>query len=313
MTNRTLVVIFISCLILFLAGKFFRGHRQSSFDPVLSSLDTNKVDRIKFISGGATKEEFELIKSGDKWEAVQGSKKVPANFNNVHGVINTLSDLEAKRVITTDATRYPEYEITDEQAARVIAWEGKKQVTDLWVGGFKFDQAARSASSYIRRNKGNEVFLVDGFLSMSLKQKFNQYRDKKLVNSGAEDLSSLEWMDASGNKKVLQKENGLWYYAGMEALDSSAINQYLNSLTSTQGIEFSDLSSTAGLDLREKLTLYGNNMVDPTVISAFISQDTIKPFLIHSTVNPDAVFYSDSSGIYKRIFGDLRQFWPDAQ
>jgi len=313
MKTRTLFIIFFLFLLVFAASRFFSGHRESSFDPVISAVDTNKVDRIQFISGGPAPEEFELKKSDGTWEAIQNSKKVSAPLTHINAILNTLSNLKAKRVLTKDVAKYPEYEITEEQAARVIAWEGKKQVADLWIGGFKFDQAARSASSFIRINKKPEVFLVDGFLSMSLKQRFDQYRDKKLFKSDVNDLTSLEWMDASGKKQVVQKEDGLWYYAGMEAVDTNAISQYLNGLSNTQGSEFSNLTSTQGLNLIEKLTLYGNNMVEPTTISTFINQDTTKPFLIHSSVNPDALFLSDTVGIYKRIFGDLRQFWPNGQ
>ena len=313
MKTRTLFVIFFLFLLAFTASRFLSGRRESSFDPVISKVDTSKVDRIRFITGGPVGEEFELKKSGGNWEAIQGSKKVSAPLTNVNAILNTLSNLKAKRVLTKDAAKYPEYEISDSQAARVTAWEGKKQVTDMWVGGFRFDQTARSASSFIRVNKKPEVFLVDGFLSMSLKQRFDQYRDKKLFKAEVNDLTSLEWMDASGKKQVVQKEDGLWYYAGMEAVDTNAISQYLTGLSNAQGTEFSDLTSTQGLSLIEKLTLYGNNMVEPTIISAFSNQDTTKPFLIHSSVNPDALFLSDTVGIYKRIFGDLRQFWPDGQ
>ncbi len=313
MKNRTLTIIFFLCLILFAAGRIFRGHRQSSFDPVISAVDTAKVDRIKFFSGGVQTEEFELKKSDGSWEAIQGSKKVNASLANVNAILNQLANLNAKRVLTKDPDKYPEYEITEDQAARVIAWQGNKQVSDLWIGGFKFDQTARSASSFIRVAKKPEVYLVDGFLSMSLKQKFNQYRDKKLIKTDVNDLTSLEWINAAGKKQVLQKEDGAWHYAGMEAVDTNAISQYLKGLTDTQGSEFSELTSAQGLSLVEKLTMHGNNMVEPTIISAFSNQDTTKPFLIHSTVNPDAVFLSDTSGIYKRIFGDLRQFWPDGQ
>jgi hypothetical protein len=313
MKNRTLAIIFILFLVLFAASRIFRGHRQSSFDPVLSAVDTSKVDRIKFNSGGPQTEEFELKKSNNTWEAVQGDKKVAAASTNVKSILSILADLKAKRVLTKESGKYSEYEITEEQASRVTAWQGKKQVADLWIGGFRFDQAARSASSFIRVDKKPEVYLVDGFLSMSLKQRYNQYRDKKLFKGEIEDLISLEWSDAAGKKQVLQKEDGLWYYAGMEAVDTGKIKQYLTGLKNTQGGEFSNLTSTDGLTLSEKLTLHGNNMVEPTVISAYMNQDTLKPFLIHSSENPDGIFLSDTSGIYKRIFGDLRQFWPDGK
>ncbi len=311
MNNRTLTIIFLVCVVLFGATWLFRGHRQSSFDPVIAAVDTMKVDRIKFISGGPSSEEFELKKSGaDSWDAVQGDKKIQAPISNVKSVINQLAELNAQSLKTKDPDKYAEYEITEDKASRVIVWEGNKQVADLWIGGFKFDQAARSASSYIRVAGKPEVYLVDGFLSMSLKQKFSQYRDKKLLKADANDLTKLEWNDASGNKQVFQKDGTLWHNGSATPLDTNAIKQYLKSLAMTQGTEFSQLTSTTGLNLIEELSVNGNNMVEPTVISAYASQDAAKPFLIHSSVNPDAVFVSDTVGIYKRIFKDLRQFWP---
>ncbi|HZV69515.1 MAG TPA: DUF4340 domain-containing protein [Saprospiraceae bacterium] len=313
MTTRTLAFIFSACLLLFGLSMLFRGHKKGSFDPEISSVDSAKVDRIKFISGGAQAEEFELKKTGDSWEAIQGSRKITAPARNVDAVINTLSALNAQRLLTNDPAKYAEYEIGDDQASRVMVWQGSKQVADLWIGGFKFDQAARTASSYVRVNKKPEVFLVDGFVSMSLKQRFSQYRDKKLVKANADDLNKLEWSYGAGQIKSLEKDGSIWHFAGMEAVDTSAIKSYLTGLANAQGSEFSELSSTSGLTVVEQLTLYGNNMTGPTVISAYANQDPAKPFLINSSANPEGVFISDSMGIYKHIFGDLRQFWPDGK
>jgi hypothetical protein len=313
MKNRTLTIIFLACVILFAATKLFRGHRENSFDPVLTTVDTAKVDHIKFMSGGAQPEEFELKKNGDSWNAIQGTKTIAAPINNVKSTINQLAELVAARVLTKDANKYPEYEITEQQAARVIAWQGNKQVADIWIGGFKFDQAARSASSYVRVAKKPEVYLVDGFVGMSLKQKFSQYRDRKLLKADANDLTRIDWMSSAGKKQSIAKEDGIWNYAGMEAVDSTKMKSYLTGLTGSQGSEFSEITSEEGLTLIEKLTVSGNNMTEPTIISAYSNSDKAKPFLIHSSINPDGFFLSDSVGIYKRIFGDLRQFWPDGK
>lgn len=313
MNTRTLAIIFSVLVLLFGLNLFFRGHRQSSYDPTISAVDSAKVDRIKFISGGEKSEEFELKKTGDTWEAVQGDKKIPAPARNVNGVIQQLANLNAQRLLTNDPLKYQEYEITDQQASRVIVWEGSKQVADLWIGGFKFDQAARSASSYVRVAKKPEVYLVDGFVSMSLKQRFNNYRDKKLVKVAADDLNKIEWVNAAGKKQSIEKDGMKWNYAGMEAVDTTKMKTYLSGLMNAQGSEFSDLKTTDGLSLLEKVSLYGNNMTEPTVISAYTNQGGTKPFLINSSVNPDGIFISDTIGIYKQIFGDLRQFWPDGK
>ena len=313
MNNRLLLIIFASGLLLFFAGKFIRGTRTASFDPLITSVDTNTVDHIKFVSGGTIKEEFELKRSGKTWEAIRGDNKVTADSARVKTLLTPLSNLNASRVVTTETAKYAEYEITDEQAGRVTIWEGNKQVADILVGGFRFDQATRTASSYVRKSDRPEVYVIDGFAGMGLKARFDQFRNKQLLNVKPEDVTKLEWSDAVGNKQVLQKEDGAWYYAGMEALDSTSFDAFLSALVATQGSSLSDLSSTDGLTLAEKLSITGNNMTQPTIISAYAQADTLSPFLIHSTFNPMSIFNSDSVGLYKRIFADLRQFWPDGK
>lgn len=313
MNNNKLLIIFISGIVLLLASYFLRGKRTSSFDPHIIVLDTTRIDRIQFVSGGTTKESFDLNPSGDHWEAIQGNIKVEVPVTAMKPIFSTLASLEAKRIVTKEREKYGEYEIDDEQAGQVIVWEDGKQVADLYIGGFRFDQVARTASTYIRKGGKPEVYLVDGFAGMSLKARFEQFRDKKLVKNTVEDLTSLAWSDPSGRKQVIQKEDSIWYYAGMEAVDSTGFQNYLSSLVNVQGASFSELTSTQGLILTEQLTIYGNNMASPTIISAYQSSDQLAPYLVHSSANPEAIFTSDSTGIYKRIFGDLRQFWPDGQ
>ena len=313
MSNRNLLIVFVTCLTVFFAGKLLRNSRSASFDPVVVAVDTSQIDRIKFVAGGPTQSEFELLRIDSTWEAVQGNIKVNLEPSARKAVLASLAGLNANRVVTKDVSKYPEFEIDDTQASKVMVWQGKKQVAELAIGGFRFNQQAQTASTYVRKGDKPEVYLIDGFAGLALKARFEQFRDKKLVKSDAEDLTSLEWVNATGYKQKIQKEDGGWYYAGMEAVDSTSFKTYLGALVNAQGADFSDRTSTQGLTLAEKLTLYGNNMNEPTIITAFQSPDTIAPFLIHSTDNPDAIFNSDSTGLYKKIFSDLRQFWPDGQ
>ena len=313
MNNKKLLIIFVSGVIILLTSYMLRGKRAASFDPQITTVDTTNIERIQFIASGADKPTFELKPVGKEWEATQGNIKVTVPHESVKSILSTLAHLEAKRIVTEDKAKYGEYEIDEVQAGEVLVWQSGKQVAHLYVGGFRFDQVARTASTYVRKDDNPEVYLVDGFAGMSLKTRFEQFRDKRLVKSATEDLTSVEWIGASGVKQKIQKDDGAWYYAGMEAVDSTKFSTYLSGLVNAQGADFSDLTSTQGLTLVEQLTLYGNNMAAPTTISAFQSQDTLAPYLIHSTANQEAIFASDATGLYKRVFGDLRQFWPDGQ
>lgn len=311
MNNRTLLIIFIVALVVFAATQLFERDKGSSFDPVISDADTSKVDRILF--NGTSPDGFELFKSDTTWKARQGQKSVTVPKASVDMVLGHLAKLEAQSVVTKDASRYAEFEITDSIATEVTAYANGKVLADLLIGGFRFDQATRSASAFVRKKDKPEVYKVDGFISMALRQNFDQYRDKSILKGNAEDLLKIEWNDASGRKEILSKEDGVWHYAGMEAVDSSRMQTYLQTLFAARGSEFSEHTAVSGLPLIEKIILYGNNMLDPVTISAYSDQDSLRPYLIHSSQNPDAIFLSDSSGLYKQVFTELRQFWPHGQ
>ncbi len=313
MNNRTLLIVFGVCLVLFLGGKFLTANRSSSFDAEIIKVDSAKVDRIKFISAGNHPDEFELKRNGSDWTATQGDMSVTATPQTVESILSQLSRMSAKRIISREVSKYNEYEITDSLASKVMVWEGKNQVADLVVGGFRFDQATRSATSFVRNASKPEVYEVDGFLSMGLKARFDQFRDKKIVKAGQDDLTAVAWTGNGKPKQVIQKEDGTWNYAGMEAVDSTKFKSYLSGLVNAQGSEFSEMKSPAGLPELEQVSLTGNNMPEPTVITAYAVQDTLKPFLITSSAIPDAVFKSDSNGLYKKIFLDLRPFWPNGK
>ena len=321
MNNRKLLIVFISGMVLLLAGNFFRKNRNASFDPQIVALDTSAIDRIRFEANGQMPEVYELKREGESWvaekggigEPQRGSFGVTVGRGEIEGILRVLYHLEGQRIVTRDRSKHAELEIDDAQATHVQIWAKGKQVADLKVGGFRFDQMARTASTYIRKGDEDDVYVIDGFTGMGLKTRFDQFRDKKLVKSSAEDLTQLEWSRVGGSNQKIQKDNGTWYYAGMEAVDSTAFASYLTGLVNVQGAYFSDLASADGLTMTEQLTLYGNNMEAPTVIRAFMPQDTTHDVLIHSSANPSSVFTSDSAGLYKRIFTDLRPFLHDEQ
>lgn len=313
MNNRNLLIIFLAAIALYFGGQYWRKHRTASFDPLIVAVDTTQVDRIQFVPANAPQDSYELTHNPEGWRATKGTIVITPKPEVLSTVLKSLAQLNANRIVTKDKAKYLEYELDDNKAGRVTAWQGNKKLADIFVGGFRFDQATRTASSFVRLADHDEVYEVEGFSGMGLKARFDQLRNKTLVNTPASELTAVEWTGASGQKKTITKEDNAWYFAGMEAIDSTRFLNYLNQLAGTNGVYFSDLTSVQGYTLAEQLTLQGQNLPAPITISAYDSRDTLKPYLIHSTANPDAIFTSDSIGIYKRIFSDLRQFWPDGK
>jgi hypothetical protein len=99
----------------------------------------------------------------------------------------------------------------------------------------------------------------------------------------------------------------------MEAVDPAGFHVYLKKLVNVKGEKHALPLSPSGLQEKEKLTLYSSTVSDPLTITAFIDPSNGTSHILHSSFIPDAYFLSDAAGIYRVVFEDLRQFWPNGQ
>ena len=265
------------------------------------------VDQI-LVSSGVNGEAFQLTKSGQGWTASNGDIEVPAVEGPVRSILSQLADVKSKRIVTKNPDNWATYETDDAQGTRIEALANGKKLADVVIGTFKFDQTSQSASSYLRKKDDNAVYLVDGFMSMTLKQGFDNYRDKQLVKVNAADVTKLT-LQSGENTHAFQKSDDQWYYAGMEQVDSTSMAAYLQRLSSLSGYEFVD-GFQGGQNPMMQLEVQGNNMMNQLVLSCYEGPDAEKPFVIHSTMNPKAYFASDSTGIYQNLFGKLMELIP---
>ena len=309
MNNKTLLIVFAVLVAVYLLSKLTSGNRQSSFDPQIVQVDTSAVTEITLSPKAENGNQITLRKENGQWSAQMNGRRVNTPYTKVSPMLGQLTNISAKRVVSNTPEKWPEYEV-DEQGSAVTVRGGSRMLADFVVGTFKFDQAQRSASSYIRRTDGDEVYLVDGFLSMQFNQGFNAFRDNQLVKLNREDLRQLTLASPAENAAIqYMEEDGRWYYAGMEALDSTQMAQYISGLTSTFGSEYVD-DFTPGAPLKS-LQIAGNNLLTPVTVSCYASQDSTKPFVLHSSMNPETHFLSDSAGVYNRVFGKLEQILAD--
>jgi hypothetical protein len=86
----------------------------------------------------------------------------------------------------------------------------------------------------------------------------------------------------------------------MEQLDSTRVAQYIAQLANLSGNEFVEETVSGAAD--KTLEISGNNLTSPIRLECFVRQDTTFPFVIKSSMNPEANFGSDSSGLYQKLF-----------
>ncbi len=297
--NRTLLIIFLALLGIYGISKLAGGRKTRSFKAELVRVDTTDVDRIVIQAPGEP--EFTLtLQDGGKWYVTNGKVSAPALRSVVTPLLATLTEIRAQRVAAKSPERWKDYQVDSTQGTRIRVYDGNRLLEDLVVGKFNFDPQLQSATAYVRLGEAPEVYAVDGFVAMNLAQDFDSFRKKTITKL---DRNALTRIACQGEPAwELRRDSTRWLLDG-EPADSTAVARYLSSITTVSGHEFADDFDPNVAGTPEKVLRITRKDSQPeVVIECWRDTTREKPFVIHSSLNPDAFFTSDSSGVFKRLF-----------
>ena len=302
MKNRTLIIILVVLLVIYLASRLLSSDRERSFNPDIVELDTANVTSIVITPKDTSDIPFTLQRNGDQWTITSGAGSYRATQASVGSLLGNLASIKAERVVTKNPDKWSDYDVSENSGTRVQVYRGDQLNTDMFIGRFNFNQMNRSGNSYVRLASDSDVYSVDGFLSMSISQDPANYRDQNVTQLNKENLTRIKFQSPDLDA-YYQRDSIGWTDESGSKIDSSAMESYLNPLQSVNGITFADDFNMEEGSLISQLVIEGNNMEVPVIVDCFASQDTLHDFVIRSSSNQEGYFSSDSSGIYSRLFG----------
>ena len=303
MKNNILWILLAVLLALFIGSKLFNKKPQRSYEPNFITFDQSTIDKITIHPKEGQGDLFSLIKADETWKVKNETIEAQAMISAVESLLTTASELKATRVVAKSEEKWPEYEVDNEKGKKIEFFQKGKLVEEIFLGRFDFNQQARSAKSYVRHKDDNNVYVVDGFVSMTMGQSIDAFRNKELVNIGESEISEIE-TKISGQLKKIRKEN-YWVDAENNMIDSTSINNYLTGISKVSGSEIVDEFS---IDQASEIGQVRLQLADgsPTIkLTCYSMPELTKPFVVHSSANPTEYFASDSAGVYKTIFGSL--------
>lgn len=310
MNNKLLLVVFLVLLGIYGLTKVFSGKKDQSFKAELIEVDTAAVTQIMINTKGPESEEITLKKEEAGWIASNGNLNVKAPPSVVSSLLGNLVLIKTKRIAANKPEKWTDFELEEGQATRVRVYNGEKVLEDFLVGRFSFNQQTRSGISFLRLTGENEVYAVDGFQSLTFGQGFDAYRNKTIVKMKPEmQVTEFSYRQPDTTLNFFLA-NDTWTVNGEMPLDSTKVGGYLNVLRNISGTEFADdFDELQSSNYEYKtLTIKGNNILDPFVVTCYRDTSREKPYIIHSNVNNEAYFASDSAGVYKRLFKDVADF-----
>lgn len=148
----------------------------------------------------------------------------------------------------------------------------------------------------------------DGSVS-TLVQKGSVAEYQLLINTMPSDILGLTYTDPSNRKFIIQKEDGLWYFAGMEEVDESRINLYLSTLMETKG-KVQSAIKTAHLLPQETLIIEAISRPEPVTIQAFTDPSDPSAWIFSLSDHPGMVLESEKNDIYQNVFSNFKSLLP---
>lgn len=297
------VTIILLVLLLILGVVKWKESRQGdrSFKEYVVKLDSSKVETLTFIPKNSD-EKVKLVKKNDTWMLKLEDKMVQADQGTILDLLDQLTALKTKVVAAQSKSKWADYEVTDSLATRIIVNEGKKPLVDLLVGKFSYQQPKGQnpymqqqnikMTSYVRLNGENEVYAVDGYLSMMINRQAKTYRDNSILTGNPENWKKLIFTYPGDSSFNLIKQNNVWMVDGAIA-DSTKVDNYLSKIRMLTDNNYAD---GVEVDLNEKadysVRIEGDNISPINIKGYYHSQDQ---FLTVSSQNKGNVFESDKA------------------
>lgn len=291
--NTILALIFFSLLGLFVAKKTFLKPSTSSFKQSLTSFDANDVDKITIQLEGM--QITTLTRTGENWEASNGQLTVPAQSQVITTLIDEMSNIKTKQLVSKSKDKWMDYEVDDTKAKKINLFSAGKKIAGLHIGRFNFNQQTRAGVSYVRNSEESDIYAIDGFISMSAAKDFNSFRNAKMVETNLTKVDNIKLNSSGINKSIAKSLDGTWLL-NEQVIDSSLVARYISGLERLNGSQFNDAFSSSGKEPSHSLSA-GELKID-------VYRDDSNSFVVKSNQN-SAFFSSDSVGIFKNLILDF--------
>lgn len=321
--NTKTLIILLAVLGVILLIVTFTKKEDRTFKSEMVSIDTSIVTKMviqpKLSDAG---KEVTFTKTGAEWKLESNGKSYKPDQTSIKNILSELVRMKSERVAATDKSKWKEFEVTDSTATRIMLYNNNKLLSDLYVGKFNYIQPPQGQaqqnpgqqqpkgrmSTYVRPADDKEVYVVDGFIKMSIQANVNTYRDKTLFAANKDDVTKIAFSYPNGEGFTLNKEGTKWFLNGQPA-DSTLMLKYLSKLAKVTSTNFIDDVTPFTSTPTHQVKIEGNNII-PVELNAFPA-DSVNQYVVTSSLLPDSKFSGAKSGLFDRVFVKSTAFFPE--
>ena len=300
MSSKKLLIVLAVLAVIAVIVYFPSGSKtERSFKTSLVDIDTSAVTEIIISPKSMNGKSYKVFKEGNGWKVtLENGKTATVPNDKAKRLIEQILTIKPKRLAGRSKAKWSEFEV-DSSATRIVVKEGGSTTLDIMIGKFLFQQP-RSVSTYVRLSDDNDVYLVDGFLSMSFNQKPNSYRDNIVVKSDYKKWDQLVFSYPADSSFQMNKVDGKWV-ANNTKLDSAKTAKYLSRLSRLTNSNFVDDFDSKSTSPQFELTISAH---DSTIATVYGYQ-TDSLFVVNSSMNKESYFDGTKNKFMQKIFVGL--------
>jgi hypothetical protein len=272
-------------------------------------LENDPADVTELISiDYQTGEKTQVIKEDGIWVIFSDGQKYSADIDAIHNAIMMLSQLNTESIVASSTDKWEEYRVDDQQAIHLVLNAGAKQVVNLYIGKFDFEQIPATQPgrepetkmiSYVRPEGEEKIYVVSGLLRSNFQGGKNPFRNRTIFILNPNTNIFTVSINGPEGSMILDVRTAEWKLNGMP-VDNTKTDKYLRSLSRKRSSSFLDEVDVSNMMPVYSITIEGDSY-EPVIINAYAA-DNGTGYYITSTVNPGAVFDGSQEELFEKIF-----------
>ena len=293
--NSKILLILLAGLLAIVGGVYLLDKRngERTFKESLVKTDSDKIDKILLFPKHG--KEMELNRNGSNWTVSLNGAGYPADNTAIKNLINLLNPLKTESVVSSNPTRFKDFEIEDSTATRVQLMQGSALIADLLIGKLERSEN-QNMSTFVRLFNDKIVYSVAGYLSWYANRDLDSYRSHIVIEGNKADWSRLEFIYPADSSFVLEKQGEGKWHIGMVDLNLADVEKYLDQLQNLNSTKyFPHLPPSNPI---YTLRISGNNLAAQVEVKGYL--DSSQNIVVSSSLNNGNLF--DGKELIDKLF-----------
>lgn len=197
LSNTILLVILLALgIVMFFMQRSNSKDEKRTFRKELIEVDTTQISSVIIypVSTPGQEIKFEKQGTGAGWQISAPDTSGVISNADFNQVFTNLLMIKPQRLVSRNADKHAAYKLDEAQATKIKVLEGDKTTLDLRVGKFDFQQRKADPNmppqmqqqmqqnpimtSYVRLGSEDDIYAVDGILSMIFDRKAKDFFPK---------------------------------------------------------------------------------------------------------------------------------------